>query len=97
MCRVPKVSSSGFYAWRDRPPSRRATDHAVLTERIRQIHVASHDNYSSLNIHAELRDEGTRVGRKREPIRVLADYVPKTPLWFLPRLAPRSHRAQAID
>jgi putative transposase len=38
---------------------------AVLTERIRQIHVASDGNYGSPNIHAELRDEGTRVGRKR--------------------------------
>ena len=84
MCRVLKVSSSGFYAWRDRPPSRRATDHAVLTERIRQIHVASDDNYSSPNIHAELRHEGTRVGRKRELVMVLSDYVSKAPLWFLP-------------
>lgn len=60
-----KVSPSGFYAWRDRPPSRRATDDAVLTERIRRIHVAFDGNYGSPNIHAELRDEGTRVGRKR--------------------------------
>lgn len=40
-------------------------DDAVLTERIRQIHVASDGNYGSPNVHAELRDEGTRVGRKR--------------------------------
>ena len=38
---------------------------AVLTERIRAIHLASDENYGSPNIHAELRDEGTRVGRKR--------------------------------
>ena len=37
----------------------------VLTERIRQIHAASDGNYGSPNIHAELRDQGTRVGRKR--------------------------------
>jgi putative transposase len=37
----------------------------VLTERIRAIHIASDENYGSPNIHAELRDEGTRVGRKR--------------------------------
>jgi putative transposase len=60
-----KVSASGFYAWRDRPPSRRALGDAVLSERIRQIHAASDGNYGSPNIHAELRDEGTRVGRKR--------------------------------
>lgn len=65
MCRVLKVSPSGFYAWRGRPPSRRAMEDAVLTERIRQLHVASDGNYGSPNIHAELRDEGNRVGCKR--------------------------------
>jgi putative transposase len=43
----------------------RAIEDAVLTERIRVIHAHSDENYGSPNIHAELRDEGTRVGRKR--------------------------------
>lgn len=64
-CRVLGVSASGYYAWVTRPPSQRALDDAVLTERIRAIHLASDGNYGSPNIHAELRDEGTRVGRKR--------------------------------
>lgn len=65
LCRVLQVSPSGYYAWLGRPPSRRALDDAVLSERIRAIHTASDGNYGSPNIHAELRDEGTRVGRKR--------------------------------
>jgi putative transposase len=65
MCRVLKVSPSGFYAWQGRPPSRRRMEDAVLTERIRCIHAASDEIYGSPNIHAELRDEGVRVGRKR--------------------------------
>ena len=65
LCRVLKVSASGFYSWRDRPPSPRRIQDAVLTERIRQIHAQSDEIYGSPNIHAELRDEGTRVGRKR--------------------------------
>jgi putative transposase len=65
MCRVLKVSHSGFYAWRDRLPSKRTIADAVLTERIRQIHTASDGIYGSPNIHAELRDDGIRVGRKR--------------------------------
>jgi putative transposase len=64
-CRTLGVSSSGYYAWALRPPSRRTLDDAVLTERIRTIHAASDGNYGSPNIHAELRDEGTRVSRKR--------------------------------
>ena len=65
MCRVLDVSSSGYYAWQGRAPSKRATQDAVLTERIRLLHAASDENYGSPNIHADLRDEGTRVGRKR--------------------------------
>ena len=65
LCRMLKVSPSGFYAWRDRPPSQRSIDDAVLSERIRAIHAASDEIYGSPNIQAELRDEGTRVGRKR--------------------------------
>jgi putative transposase len=57
LCHVLRVSHSGYYAWMERPPSRRALDDAVLTERIRAIHAASNGNYGSPNIHAELRDE----------------------------------------
>ena len=65
LCRMLKVSASGYYAWQQRPPSMRAMQDAVLTERIRAIHAASDHTYGSPNIHAELRDQGTRVGRKR--------------------------------
>ncbi|ODS99156.1 MAG: transposase [Lautropia sp. SCN 69-89] len=65
MCRVLGVSASGYYAWRERPPSQRAIEDAVLSERIRAIHASSDQTYGSPNIHAELRDEGSRVGRKR--------------------------------
>ena len=65
MCRVLDVSASGYYAWHGRAPSRHAREDAVLTERIRLHHAESNELYGSPNIHAELRDEGTRVGRKR--------------------------------
>jgi putative transposase len=66
MCRLLRVSVSGFYAWRDRPMSpRRQTDIALLAC-IHAIHRKSKGCYGSPPIHAELREEhGLRVGRKR--------------------------------
>ena len=65
MCRLLEVSSSGFWAWSKRPPSRRALAGAALTERIRDIHERSRGTYGMKRIHAELRDDGTRCSRKR--------------------------------
>ena len=65
MCRVLGVSTSGYYAWLKRPPSARAGADAKLTDRIRTIHARSKGTYGSPRIHAELADNGVRVGRKR--------------------------------
>jgi transposase InsO family protein len=64
LCRVLKVSASGFYAWVRRKPSARAVANAALTERIRAIHTRSRSTYGSPRVHAELREAGP-VGRKR--------------------------------
>lgn len=65
MCRVLGVSASGFYDWLERPPSRRAIDDTVLTERIVAVHAESRETYGRLRIRAELAEQGTRVGGKR--------------------------------
>jgi putative transposase len=65
MCRLLGVSSSGYYAWRKRMPSRRAQADAVLLLQIRAAHAASYGTYGVPRIHAELRANGIRVGRKR--------------------------------
>jgi putative transposase len=66
MCRVFGVSRTGFHNWERRAPSDRALRDAWLTERIKQIHVASRGVYGAPRIHAELRlEHGIRVGRKR--------------------------------
>jgi putative transposase len=65
MCRVFAVSSSGYYAWAKREPSARAIEDARLTARIRMYHARSKGAYGAPNIHADLRDEGIRVGKKR--------------------------------
>ena len=65
MCRVLGVSTSGYYAWLKRQSSRRSREDAILTDRIRWIHLRSRGTYGSPRIHAELRDEGVHVSRKR--------------------------------
>jgi len=66
MCRVLKISKSGFYAWNSRPMSARARTDIGLTARIHEIHRRSSGIYGAPNIHAELADDyGIRVGCKR--------------------------------
>ena len=65
-CRVLGVSTSGYYEWRGRPPSRRALADAALSVQIREIHVRSRGTYGVPRVHAELRlGRGLRCGRKR--------------------------------
>ncbi|WP_414639892.1 IS3 family transposase [Arenibaculum sp.] len=65
MARVLGVSTAGYYAWRQRQPSRHARIDADLLHRIRTAHLASQGTYGAPRIHAELRDQCIRVGRKR--------------------------------
>lgn len=65
MCRVLEVSTSGYYKWRKRKPSKRAQENQVLTEKIKQIHAQSRGTYGSPRVHAELQEEGVRVGVNR--------------------------------
>ena len=65
MCRVLGVSASGFYAWLDRAPSARAQSDAQLVERITDNHRRSRQTYGMPRVHAELTEQGMRVGGKR--------------------------------
>jgi transposase InsO family protein len=64
-CRILGVSRSGYYAWRDRKPSARKQCDANLTQQIKAIWYKSKRLYGSPKIHAELRDLGEKVSRKR--------------------------------
>lgn len=59
------VSTSGYYAWRDRPPLARARADAVLSEKVIAIHERSRQTYGVLRIQAELRAEGLCCGNHR--------------------------------
>jgi len=65
MCRLFKVSRSGYYAWLHRPESQRKTEDKALSEVIAKIHEESNGEYGSPKIHQELRRRGTRCGCKR--------------------------------
>ena len=65
MARVLGVSTAGYYAWRDRPPSKHAQADAALLKRLRTVHASSRHIYGAPRVHAQLRAEGARHGRKR--------------------------------
>jgi putative transposase len=65
MARVLGVSKAGFYAWLRRPASSHAQADAALLKRIRTVHATSRETYGAPRVHAELRADGERHGRKR--------------------------------
>ena len=66
MCRVFRVSVAGYYAWRKRLDSRRATENMALLDDTRTVHAAaSQGRYGSPRVHAALRARGRSAGRGR--------------------------------
>ena len=65
MCGVLGVSVSGYYAWRQRPVSRREEANHLLAQRISLVHQRSHGTYGSPRVWAELQAEGEQCTRKR--------------------------------
>ena len=65
MCRVLKVSRSGYYAWCRRPVSAREMANQKLTQQIQEIHQHSRQTYGSPRIQAELADNGVKCGHNR--------------------------------
>ncbi len=50
-CAVLNVSRSGFYSWRQRPPSATTTKHAALTQEVPEVHRLSRENYGAVRVH----------------------------------------------
>ncbi len=65
MCRLLRVSRSGYYAWRTRPESSRTTSDRALMPEIRRVHQDSKGVYGSPRVHAELVSNGIRIGRHK--------------------------------
>jgi putative transposase len=79
LCRMLRVSVSGFYAARGRVPSARTKRQIAITARIRTIHAASRDTYGAPRVHVELTVQGVPCC-KNTVARLMrkADIVPKT-------------------
>ena len=63
-CEVLRVSRSGFYSWRKRPPSVTATRRAALTQEVREVHRLRRENYGAVRVHRALLQRGTPCDRK---------------------------------
>lgn len=65
MCRVLRISSSGYYAWRIRPESQRTKTDRELTRVIRRVHAESKQVYGRPKVTAELKAEGYGCGQRK--------------------------------
>lgn len=65
LCEVLEVSESGYYAWRKRPPSKRAQANQDLEKRIQMIWQQFRGIYGAPRIHAEVQAQGEIVGHNR--------------------------------
>lgn len=65
MCEALGVSRSGFYAWRQRPRSRRAQPDAALLQTMRASFFLSDATYGVRRMLPEVREAGYVCGRDR--------------------------------
>jgi transposase InsO family protein len=65
LCRVLRVSRSGYYAWTRREVSARVQADAALSLQIAAAHARSRGTYGAPRVHAALRAAGVRTSRRR--------------------------------
>ena len=65
LCRALAVSRSGYYAWRDRPPSVRATENQQLLLALRTLHHEMREQYGAIKLWREATGRGLQCGRHR--------------------------------
>jgi putative transposase len=65
MCKVLKVSRSGFYAWLKSSPSDRSVENEHLTDQIVKAYHNSKKIYGSPRVTIELNNQGIKVSRPR--------------------------------
>lgn len=65
LCRFYGVSRSGYYAWRNRPESRRSEENRWLLGEIRRVYAHSRGIYGSPRVNEGLRQDGIEVSKHR--------------------------------
>ena len=65
LCACAGVSISGYYAWKQRAPSRRQLDDMMILAHIRNQFALSRETYGSPRLHVALNEAGIAVGRHR--------------------------------
>lgn len=60
-----ELTTSGYYVWRDRQPSKRDLEDRELIAQLRRLHEASRGLYGAPRMRAALRREGIRCSGKR--------------------------------
>jgi transposase InsO family protein len=65
MCKVLEVSTSGYYAWRGRPPSKREMANRALTAKIEEEFKKSGETYGSPRIYQVMRKLGLMCSQNR--------------------------------
>ncbi len=65
MCTMLGVSSSGYYAWRTRPPSAREMANRELVEEIEAVFEESNETYGSPRVYWKLKRQGAKCSKNR--------------------------------
>ena len=65
MCRVLGVPHSTWYAWKNRPESKRKQSDRQMLEKIRKVHKDSRGTYGSPRVTTDLKAQGEIINRKR--------------------------------
>ena len=104
MCNLYGVSAGGYYAWRDRPVSKRRLEDAELLLEIRRVFEQSNQCYGSPRIYKKLRQERLRVGKRRierlmqeNGIRAIPESKNKSKPWKLTNYAEAKNRIVDIE
>lgn len=65
MCKVLKISKSGYYRWRRQEPSMRQQENEILLDHIEAVYEHSRGTYGSPRVAIELKERGIPCGKNR--------------------------------